>query len=55
MNSESDESQCDVVVTEDKQCCEEVLLEQHPQSQSEYIACPRAQTQLSLDSASTVE
>jgi len=44
-----------VVATEDKQCCEEVLLEPHPQSQSEYIACSRAQTQLSLDSGSTAE
>jgi len=55
MNSESDVSQCDVVATEDKQSCKEVLLEQHPQSQSEYLACSRAQTQLSLDSASTAE
>jgi hypothetical protein len=29
MNSDSNESQCDVVATEDEQCCEEVLLEPH--------------------------
>ena len=44
-----------MVATEDKQCCEEVLLEPHPQSQSEYITCSRAQTPLSLDSASMAE
>jgi hypothetical protein len=55
MNGESDESQCDVVSTEDEHCCEDVLLEPHPQLQSEHTVCSRAQYHFSLDTASAAE
>lgn len=55
MDSNSDEFQSDLFATEDKECCEEVLMEPHLQSQSEYTACSSAQAPLSPDSAITSE
>lgn len=53
MDGESDEPLCDVVATEDEEFHENVLLEPHLQSQSEYTACSSAQAPLNPDSAST--
>jgi hypothetical protein len=55
MDRDSNESQCDMVATEDEECCEEVLMEPLLRLQSEYTVCSSAQAPLSLDAASTSE
>jgi hypothetical protein len=53
MDSNIDESQCVVIATEE--CCEDVSLEPHIQSQSEYTVYSNAQAPLSPDLASSPE
>jgi hypothetical protein len=55
MDSDSDESQCDVAAMGGEECCEEFSLEPHLPSQSVYRACSSAQAAPSPDSASTSE
>ena len=52
MDSNSDESKCDVVAT-DGERCEEVLLEPHLRLQGECMAHISSLASLSLESAST--
>jgi hypothetical protein len=54
-DSESDKPLCNVADMEDKAYCEEVLLEPHLRSLSEYTACSSAKALISLESASSSE
>jgi hypothetical protein len=54
-DNDSDKPLCNVAAMEDEAYCEEVLLEQHLWSLSEYTAWSSAKAALSLDSASTSE
>jgi len=55
MDIDSNKPLCNVAAMEDKAYCEEILLEPHLWSLSEYTAWSSAKAPLSLDSASTSE
>jgi hypothetical protein len=53
MDSDNDESQCNIAAVEDKECCEEVLLEPNLRSQGMCIMCFSAQAPLSPEAVIT--
>jgi hypothetical protein len=55
MDSDNDESQCNVAAVEHEECCEEVLLEPSVRSQSVCTMCFSAQAPLSPDAVITSE
>ena len=55
MDSDNDESQCNITAVEDKECCEEALLEPNLQLQSVCTMCFSAQAPLSPDAVITSE